>query len=56
MEQEKMNKVRFLVEEFEESMEGLPWIDIKQYQEEFKDYIWKEFEVELEFIDGRIEF
>ena len=56
MEQQKINKVRFLIGEFEESMEGLPWIDIKQYQDEFKEYIWKEYEVEIEFIDGKIDF
>ena len=51
---EKLNKVRFLIDDFKESMEGIPYTDIKEYQEEFKEYIWKEYNVVIDFGEGNV--
>ena len=49
MDKQKELKVKNKIDKFKDNIDGLPYVDIKEYQEDFRDYLWDKFNIEVIF-------
>lgn len=49
MDKQKELKVKNKIDKFIDKTEGLPYLDIREYQEEFEDYLWNKYNIEIMF-------